>query len=566
MIGQTVSHYRVTDKLGGGGMGIVYRAEDIKLRRAVAIKVLPPDLTRDTVAKERFVQEAQAASALDHPNICTIHEIDETPDGQMFLVMAYYPGETLKAKIERGPLKLDDALDCAIQIAQALKKAHENGIVHRDIKPANVLVTVDGLIKVVDFGLAKLLSQSGLTQTGTTLGTVSYMSPEQTLAESVDARSDLWSLGVVLHEMIAGQVPFKGDNQLAVANAIAHGTAPPLTSLRTGVPPELDRVTARALAKSPDDRYQTAADFLSELRQLRRESDGQPSINRTAAGTSSGRAIGTKPRSRIGVGIAALAIAVASLYFVNTRRAAGDATPVLSNPVQVAATVGVEGNPSWSPEGMIAYDSREGEGADIWVTQLGGGPPINRTADNPAPDFFPRWSPDGLQIAFASIRQTGVGIYVMPALAGGARKVAAPLSSALSPAAWSPDSSEIAYAVADGNTILLERVNLRDSKTTRVELPGREGNARIDLAWSPDGKFMAYVDARNYTAQVTQLWILRLADGKAVQFSGGRTNDWSPAWGPDSRTVYFTSNRGARWTSGDSGSPMMDHPRASPSN
>ena len=175
MIGQTVSHYRIVEKLGGGGMGIVYRAEDTKLRRAVAIKVLPPDLTRDTTAKERFVVEAQAASALDHPNICTIHEIDETPDDQMFLVMAYYPGETLKAKIDRGPLKLEDSLDYAIQIAQALKKAHENGIVHRDIKPANVLVTSEGLVKVVDFGLAKLLTQSGLTQTGTTLGTVSYM-------------------------------------------------------------------------------------------------------------------------------------------------------------------------------------------------------------------------------------------------------------------------------------------------------------------------------------------------------------------------------------------------------
>src|SRR5262245_41263441 len=155
MLGQTVSHYRIVEKLGGGGMGVVYRAEDTKLRRAVAIKVLPPDLTRDPAAKERFVLEAQAASALDHPNICTIHEIDETPDGQMFLVMAYYPGETLKSKIDRGPLKLEDALDYSVQMVQALKKAHESGIVHRDIKPANVLVTTEGLVKVVDFGLAK---------------------------------------------------------------------------------------------------------------------------------------------------------------------------------------------------------------------------------------------------------------------------------------------------------------------------------------------------------------------------------------------------------------------------
>jgi serine/threonine protein kinase len=166
MIDQIVSHYRVVEKLGGGGMGVVYRAEDTKLRRAVAIKVLPPELTRDEEAKQRFMLEAQAASALDHPNICTIHEIDETPDGQLFLVMAYYAGETLKKKIDRGPLPLDEALEYAIQIAQGLVKAHGAGIIHRDLKPANALVTSDGLVKIVDFGLAKLVGHSGMTRTG----------------------------------------------------------------------------------------------------------------------------------------------------------------------------------------------------------------------------------------------------------------------------------------------------------------------------------------------------------------------------------------------------------------
>jgi eukaryotic-like serine/threonine-protein kinase len=563
MLGQTVSHYRVVEKLGGGGMGVVYRAEDTKLRRAVAIKVLPPDLTRDTTAKERFVLEAQAASALDHPNICTIHEIDETPDGQLFLVMAYYPGETLKYKIDRGPLKLDEALDYGIQIAQALKKAHESGIVHRDIKPANVLVTTDGLVKVVDFGLAKLLSQSGLTQTGTTLGTVSYMSPEQTLAESVDARSDLWSLGVVLHEMIAGQVPFKGDNQLAVANAIAHGTPPPLTSVRTGVPQELDRVVARALAKSPDDRYQTAADFLSELRRVRRDSEGQSAITHAAGTAARETALSTRKASRlrIAIGIAAILLAaVAGFYALNARLPSGPSGPVLSNPQQVAAMINVEGNPSWEPNGrMIAYDSKQGVTGDIWVTQLGGGPPINRTADFPGPDLYPRWSPDGLQIAFSSVRDGG-GVFLMSALAGGARKVGPLFSLTAAPPVWSPDSTELGYAVAEGNTVFLERLNLRDNKTTRIELPGREGDARIDLAWSHDGEFIAYVDARNYTAQVTTIRILRLADRKAVSISNGLTNDWSPSWGPDSRSLYFASNRGGamdiwRQRIGDDGSP-----------
>ena len=178
MEGQTVSHYTVLEKLGGGGMGVVYKALDTKLNRHVALKFLPPELTRDDEARERFVQEAQAASALDHPNICTIHEIDSTPEGQMFIAMAFYDGETLKNWIERGPLGVDEALDIAIQVAQGLTKAHAAGIVHRDIKPANVMVTKDGLVKVVDFGIAKLTGVTGPTQTGSTLGTVSYMSPE----------------------------------------------------------------------------------------------------------------------------------------------------------------------------------------------------------------------------------------------------------------------------------------------------------------------------------------------------------------------------------------------------
>jgi serine/threonine protein kinase len=199
MIGQTISHYKIIEKLGGGGMGVVYKAEDTKLKRMVALKFLPPDLTRDDEAKERFVHEAQAASALDHPNICTIHEIDETDDGQIFICMAYYEGETLKKKIERGPLPFDQTLDLAMQIAQGLARAHEAGITHRDIKPANIMITTRGEVKIVDFGLAKLVGQTRLTKTGTTMGTVAYMSPKQAQGIDADHRSDIWSLGVVLY-------------------------------------------------------------------------------------------------------------------------------------------------------------------------------------------------------------------------------------------------------------------------------------------------------------------------------------------------------------------------------
>jgi len=234
MVGTTISHYRVIERLGEEGMGVVYKAEDTKLKRTVVLKFLPPELTRDTEARQRFIHEAQAASALEHHNICNIHQIDETDDGQVFIVMAYYEGESLK-KIERGPLKLQEALDIAIQVAQGLDKAHKQGIVHRDIKPANVMITEDGVTKIVDFGLAKLAGRTKVTKTGTTLGTVAYMSPEQTRGEEVDYRTDIWSFGVMLYEMITGQLPFKGEYEQAVIYSILNKEPEPVTSLRSGV-------------------------------------------------------------------------------------------------------------------------------------------------------------------------------------------------------------------------------------------------------------------------------------------------------------------------------------------
>ena len=216
MIGKTISHYKILEKLGEGGMGVVYKAEDTKLKRTIALKFLPPEYTRDPNAKNRFIHEAQAASALDHPNICTIHEIDETENGQMFIVMAHCSGNTLKRKIEDGPLKLEEALGIFLQIAEGLAKAHEQGIVHRDLKSANVMINKDGVVKIVDFGLAKLSGQTELTKEGTTLGTVAYMSPEQTRGELVDHRTDIWALGVVLYQMLTRKLPFKGDYDQAV--------------------------------------------------------------------------------------------------------------------------------------------------------------------------------------------------------------------------------------------------------------------------------------------------------------------------------------------------------------
>ena len=212
MIGQTVSHYRITEKLGAGGMGVVYKAEDTKLKRTVALKFLPPELSRDPHSKARFLREAQADAALNHPNICTIHEVDQTSDDRLFIVMAYCEGESLRDRLSRELLPLADAIDIALQVALGLAKAHEQGIVHRDVKPANIFLTTDGLVKILDFGLAKLAGQTMMTKPGTTMGTVAYLSPEQARGDDVDQHSDLWSLGVTLFEMVTGQLPFKGEH------------------------------------------------------------------------------------------------------------------------------------------------------------------------------------------------------------------------------------------------------------------------------------------------------------------------------------------------------------------
>jgi serine/threonine protein kinase/tetratricopeptide (TPR) repeat protein len=269
MTGKAISHYRILEKLGEGGMGVVYKAEDTKLGRTVALKFLPSELTRDAEANRRFIQEAKAASALDHPNICNVHEIDETPDGQAFIAMACYDGESLKAKIERGPLRLEEALDIASQVAQGLAKAHGEGIVHRDIKPANIIVTNDGVAKIVDFGLAKLAGMK-LTKTGKTLGTAQYMSPEQARGEEIDERTDIWSLGIVLYEMIAGKHAFPGEYEQATLYAIANEEPELLTTLRTGVPMELERIVGKMLAKRTAERYQHADEIIADLGALRR--------------------------------------------------------------------------------------------------------------------------------------------------------------------------------------------------------------------------------------------------------------------------------------------------------
>jgi len=311
-------------------MGVVYKAQDTKLDRFVALKFLPQNLNQAEEEKQRFIHEAKAASALDHPNICTVHEIDETEDGQMFIAMACYEGESLKERIERGPMAINEAIDITIQISQGLIKAHSKDIIHRDIKPANILITEDDTVKIVDFGLAKLAGRTMLTKEGTTLGTASYMSPEQTQGTNVDHRTDVWSLGVVLYEMITGRQPFQGDYGQAIMYAIMNEDAEPITGVRTGVPMELERIANKALAKSADERYQHVDEMIVDMKAVRKELE---SPDRSATGISTTAKSG-KPKKvgKILIAPAVLLVAIAILIL----RPFFEEQPLVSSPRPVA--------------------------------------------------------------------------------------------------------------------------------------------------------------------------------------------------------------------------------------
>ena len=281
MIGKMLRHYRIVEKLGEGGMGVVYKAEDTKLRRTAALKFLRPGLTGDADAATRFIQEAQAAAALDHPNICNVYEIGEA-DGRTYIAMAYVEGESLKRKIESGPLDIGEAVNVAVQIAEGLREAHERGVIHRDIKPGNIMLTQKGLVKIMDFGLAKISWGEDITRTATTVGTVAYMSPEQASGLKVDHRTDIWALGCILYEMLAGRRAFKGDHDRAVIHAIMYEEAQPVSMLRENIPGDLEAVLRKCLQKDPQNRYRDAAGLLEALRPVSRFQSaaeaGRPSI------------------------------------------------------------------------------------------------------------------------------------------------------------------------------------------------------------------------------------------------------------------------------------------------
>ncbi len=507
MIGRTIAQYQILDTLGQGGMGFVYKARDTQLDRVVAIKILTPDTIASEERKQRFVQEAKAASALNHPNIVTIYNIGNA-DGVDFIAMEFIPGRTLDKVIPKGGLKTTELLKYGIQIADALARAHAAGIVHRDLKPGNIMVTEDGQVKLVDFGLAKLsdlhdtpdaeLTRSAAPETeeGRILGTVCYMSPEQAEARKTDARSDIFSVGAVLYEMATGKRAFLGRSKISTLAAILQSEPKPAGELRTGIPRDLSRIIERCLRKDPAWRYQSALDLKISLADL---------LHEVEAGTSDAAAP-SPPKSRFGAPVhwaAALALGLVlggGAVWFGLRDRAGAVSEATVKPLTTYP--GNESEPALSPDGKqiaFTWDGPKGDNYDIYVHLLEGGAALRLTSD-PAPDHAPSWSPDGQQLAF--LRNDA--IYLIPALGGVERKLlqmphgalfvslAAPTSLS-----WSPDGRFLAFnSAVDGSPATwVASVDSGDYHT--VSKPPQGTYLEISPVFSPDGRTLAYIRARD---------------------------------------------------------------------
>jgi eukaryotic-like serine/threonine-protein kinase len=469
--GTRLGPYEVITLIGAGGMGEVWLATELRLGRKVALKLLPADLTRDPIRIQRFEQEARAASALNHPNVCTIHALDQTSDGQHYIAMEYVEGDTLRQRLATSRLSVREALDIAIQVAAALSVAHTAGIIHRDIKPENVMLRADGVVKVLDFGLAKLapVAPEGAdttqmlvqTDAGTVVGTAAYMSPEQARGQQVDARTDIWSLGVMLYEMIAGRSPFSAPSASDVLAAILQNEPAPVARFDPDAPAEVQRILTKTLRKDRSQRYQSVQDLLLDLQALREELQSH-----ARSGSAPVTAITTEPapsssvavvvpsrwRRHVWLAVAAAVLVLATGLGVWTWRAARGAetsagpssAAVQRSLTRLTFAQGLQTDVTFSPDGrFIAYASDQGGNFDIWVQPAaGGGEPVQVTK-SPAADTEPDWSPDGGQIVFRSERDGG-GLFVVSALGGPERRL---VSFGLGPK-WSPDGSRILFASA----------------------------------------------------------------------------------------------------------------------
>lgn len=549
MIGRTLGHYRVLEKLGEGGMGVVYKAQDLHLERVVALKVLPAEKVTDPQRKARFVQEAKAASALNHPHIVHIYDIDQA-EGVDFMAMEHVAGKTLDQTIPRKGMRLNEALKYAVQMADALARAHAAGILHRDFKPGNVMVTDEGQIKVLDFGLAKLTevmpvgddeptrTMKPATEEGTIVGTVAYMAPEQAEGKKVDARADIFSFGTVLYEMVTGCRAFQGDTRASTLAAVLKEEPTPAGQIASGLPREVERLIRRCLHKDPAHRFQHMDDLKVALEELKDDSESG-ALAAVTAPTEKRR------RTWAAIALAAVVVALAAaawLWLGRARQAAPEA-PLAAVPL--TSFPGQEVSPSFSPDGnqvAFAWDGENGSNFDIYIRTVGTGDPLQRTKDK-ADDFSPAWSPDGKQIAFLrNLGSNRLAVMLMPPVSGVEYKLSDVQSgvgnySGQVTLAWHPDGTHL--VVTDAGALCLLSTETRDKRRLTTPPPGY-----LDRhpAFSSDGRRLAF--ARGTYA--SDLYLLTLdanlaPQGEPTALTTGMGAAAHPVWTADDREIVFSA-------------------------
>jgi len=582
-----ISHYKILNLLGEGGMGEVYLAEDTTLRRKVALKLLPPQFSTDHERKKRFEKEARAVSALNHPNIITIYEIGEA-ENISFMATEFIDGHTLRHRIAEKPFSWEEAVKIAIQVAGALDSAHLVGIIHRDIKPANIMVRRDGIVKVLDFGLAKLTApDSGdfdtrdQTAPHRVMGTINYMSPEQALGERIDARTDIFSFGVVLYEMLTADLPFAGASDAAVYNATINKTLPSVCESNDEIPAVLDRIVKRALKKDRHERYQTFAALRSDLKGLLRDAqtDSFDSAftdetaqtdpgKRTPWTRSNDNVVVSRPGRapglhRRGVVLALMALLVTSagaaiLFYAPAFLRQAGPPPATAKIVPFTTFPGMADQPAFSPSGdqiAFTWDGGDGKNLDIYVKLIGAGSPLRLTS-NSAADMSPAFSPDGRYVAFVRRAEKENGIFIVPALGGAERKLGR-TDPTVSRAglSWSPDGKSLAVAdrFLPGERFAIVLLSAEDGERQRLTSPP-ESSADAAPAFSPDGQTVAFVRTEGLNSD--DIYLTPVRGGEARRLTDDGQHVHSLAWTADGREIVFSSNRGggfSLWRIGVSG-------------